>query len=107
MTGRPELTLMWEDGSKEMVRVSEGQTVLEAAEAADIALPFGCRTGACATCVGWLIHGTVSYDRQPRALKRRHRTSGYVLCCIARPQTDCRIEVGTHVQSELVSNPWK
>jgi ferredoxin len=107
MTDRPELTFTWQDGRTKTVRANEDQTVLEAAEAADISLPFGCRTGACSTCVGRLVTGTVSYTRPPRALKSRHRVAGYVLCCIARPETDCRIEVGTRVQSELVSNPWK
>jgi len=107
MTARRELTLTWQDGRTETVQAHEGLTVLEAAEAADIGLPFGCRTGACSTCVGRLISGSISYARPPRALKSRHRSAGYVLCCVARPQTDCRIEVGTHVQSELVSNPWK
>ena len=107
MTARPELTLTWQDDRRETIQASEGQTVLDAAESADIDLPFGCRTGACASCVGRLITGTVSYARPPRALKPRHRTARYILCCIARPQTDCRIAVGTHLQSELVADPWK
>lgn len=107
MTDRPELALTWRDGHTETTRANADQTVLEAAEAAAIGLPFGCRTGACSTCVGRLVAGTVAYSRPPRALKSRHRTSGYILCCIARPLTDCHIEVGPHVQSELVSNPWK
>lgn len=98
---------MWQDGCRKTIRADEGQTVLEAAESANVSFPFGCRTGACASCVGRLITGTISYVRPPRALKSRHRTAGYTLCCIARPQTDCRIEVGAHVQSELVTNPWR
>lgn len=101
------LTLTWRDGREETVLASGGETVLEAAETASVDLPFGCRTGACATCVGQLIDGNVSYDRPPRALKSRHVQAGYVLCCIARPRTDCRLVVGADVQTELVSNPWR
>ncbi|RYJ13510.1 2Fe-2S iron-sulfur cluster binding domain-containing protein [Halogeometricum borinquense] len=107
MASRHTLTLTRRSGREETTRASEDETILEAAESADISLPFGCRTGACATCVGRLIDGNISYDRPPRALKTRHIESGYVLCCIARPRTDCRIEIGPEVQAELVSNPWK
>ncbi|AFK20971.1 2Fe-2S iron-sulfur cluster binding domain-containing protein (plasmid) [Haloferax mediterranei ATCC 33500] len=107
MATRHDLTLTWRDGREETVPASENETVLEAAESAGIGLPFGCRTGACATCVGRLIDGAILYDRPPRALKTRHIEAGYVLCCIARPRTDCRIEVGADVQTDLVSNPWK
>ncbi|WP_458209914.1 2Fe-2S iron-sulfur cluster-binding protein [Haladaptatus sp. NG-SE-30] len=102
-----DLALEWRTGREETVRASESETILEAAESASVGLPFGCRTGACSTCVGQLIDGDISYDRSPRALKVRHSTAGYLLCCIARPRSDCRIIVGSLVQAELVSNPWK
>lgn len=38
---------------------AEGQTVLEAAEAAGWALPYSCRKGACSTCEGTLVEGRV------------------------------------------------
>jgi ferredoxin len=82
-------------------------SVLEAAERAGIGLPFGCRTGACATCTGRLLDGTVVHRRPPRALKQRHRDDGYVLTCVAVPETDCTLEVGGDVHTDLVSNPWK
>ncbi|MFC4245928.1 2Fe-2S iron-sulfur cluster-binding protein [Natribaculum luteum] len=102
-----EVTLTWRDGRRETVRATEAQTILEAAEARAVGLPFGCRTGACATCTGRVADGRVTHDREPRALKPRHLERGYVLCCIARPRTDCRIEVGADVRTAMVSNPWK
>ncbi|MFD1645988.1 2Fe-2S iron-sulfur cluster-binding protein [Haloarchaeobius litoreus] len=107
MAPTPTLTLLWRDGSEEAVRASGESTVLEAAESAAIGLPFGCRTGACGTCAGRSVEGTVQYNRPPRALKTRHSEAGYLLCCIARPLTDCQIEVGADVRAEMVSNPWK
>jgi ferredoxin len=107
MHTRHALTLMWRDGREETVRSVEDQTILDAAESAGVSLPFGCRTGACATCVGRLIEGNVSYERPPRALKPRHIEAGFALCCIAYPRIECRIEVGADLHTELVPNPWK
>jgi ferredoxin len=104
---RHELTLTWREGRERSVPANADETVLEAAESADVSLPFGCRTGACSTCVGRLLEGAIAYERPPRALKPRHIEAGYVLCCIARLGRDSRIRVGTDVQSGLVSNPWK
>ena len=117
------VTLAWDDGRTETVEVG-ADPVLDAAEAAGIGLPFGCRTGACGTCTGRVVAGSgragdregsdggsgddpVEHVRPPRALKDRHLDSGYVLTCIARPCGDCRIRVGSDVAGELVENPWK
>lgn len=102
-----DVHLVRRDGREETVRVAEDETVLAAAERADVTLPFGCLTGACATCTGRLLDGELDHVRPPRALKARHLEEGYVLLCIARPRSDCRIAVGADVKTELVSNPWK
>lgn len=102
-----DIALSWRDGHETRISVAEDETVLEGAERAGVALPFGCRTGACATCTGKLTDGELVHAREPRALKERHLEAGYVLLCVAEPRSDCRIEVGADVQAELVSNPWK
>ncbi len=99
--------LDWRNGKTERIRVTDAESVLDAAEREGVGLPFGCRIGACATCTGRLLSGEVEHERQPRALKSEFLADGYVLLCIARPKTDCRIEVGTGVHSDLVTNPWK
>lgn len=102
-----DLALTWRGGREETVPADEDETVLEAAESAGVAIPFGCRTGACGTCAGRLVEGDASHRRPPRALRSGHLRDGYVLCCIATPETDCRVEVGADVHARLVSNPWK
>jgi len=94
-------------GGESVVEVGPDEAVLEAAERTGLGLPFGCRRGACATCTGRLLAGDVTHRREPRALKARHLRDGYVLTCIAVPQSDCRIEVGADVGSDLVENPWR
>lgn len=101
------LRLVWPDGGSDAVVAVGGQSILEAAETAGVALPFGCRTGACATCTGRLLEGSVTHRRAPRALKCRHLESGYILTCVAQPESDCRLAVGSDVAAELVSNPWE
>lgn len=107
MTGPHDLALTWPDGGETSVRASGDETVLDAAEAAGIALPFGCRTGVCGTCTAQLVEGTVEHCQPPRALSDRHRDDGYLLSCIARPRSDCRLTVGAGVRAALGSNPWR
>ena len=107
MTAR-EVRLEWRDGDRtETLSVAEDQTILGAAGAAGVGLPFGCKTGACGTCTARLLEGDVDHRRPPRALKEWHLDEGYVLACIATPATDARLEVGAAVQADLVPNPWK
>ncbi|MFC4357088.1 2Fe-2S iron-sulfur cluster-binding protein [Halobium salinum] len=99
--------LRWRSGREERIAVDADETVLDAADAADVALPFGCRTGACGTCTGQVVAGELAHRRPPRALKGRHLDAGYALLCIAEPRADSEVEVGTDVAADLVSNPWK
>lgn len=101
------LDFRWGRGHEASVDAAPEETVLEAAERNGVALPFGCRTGACGTCAGRLAAGDVRYRRPPRALKGHQVRDGFVLTCVARPHADCRFDVGTDVQSRLASNPWK
>ena len=103
----PELVLVRADGREATVEAEPGESVIEAVERADEHVPFGCLTGACGTCTAELLDGEVRYRRAPRALKARHIEAGYVLACVAVPETDCRLRVGASVQAELVPNPWK
>lgn len=110
MSGDPathSVVLVSADGRERRIQVPEDRSILDAAEDAGAALPFGCRTGACATCAAQLVEGAVEHRRPPRALKPRHLEEGYVLACVAEPRADCRLRVGSDVAGELVSNPWR
>lgn len=107
MTTRHAVTLCWRDGRESTLSVAADETVVDAAEAAGVCPPYGCLYGACGTCTGRLLEGSVEHVAEPRALKPRHREAGYVLLCVAEPREDSRIEVGARVQADLVPNPWK
>ena len=68
---------------------AEGQTVLEAAEAAGWALPYSCRKGACSTCEGTLVEGRVD-ARGQGALAGPAQG---VRFCQAKPRSDLTIAV--------------
>ncbi|MCX5747459.1 MAG: 2Fe-2S iron-sulfur cluster-binding protein [Proteobacteria bacterium] len=68
-----------------------GLTVLEAAEACGVAIPFECRSGICGQCKTRLVAGQVSMEVAD-ALTPAERARGLVLACQARPTTDVVID---------------
>ena len=70
------------------------ETVLQAAMRADLMIPYGCRNGACGTCKGRILAGTVDYGPvQPTTLTEEDKRNGLALFCCARPLEDVTIEV--------------
>ncbi len=89
-----------------IVGVSEDEFLLDALEDTGLRLPYGCRFGACLTCAASLLEGQVDqYGGRSFALRPQQEDDGYVLLCVARPLTDCVIDVGT--RPELYVNPFK
>lgn len=73
--------------------VETGETVLEAAQRAGIALPYSCRAGVCGSCKATLLQGQCSYPRNPPlALSGTPPRQHAVLLCQAVPCTDLLIE---------------
>jgi CDP-4-dehydro-6-deoxyglucose reductase len=70
------------------------ETVLQAAMRADLMIPYGCRNGACGTCKGRILEGSVDFGaHQPTTLTDDEKRRGIALFCVARPQSDLVIEV--------------
>ena len=68
-------------------------TVLGAAIKAGIGLPYGCKNGACSSCKGKVLSGTVSHKAyQQRALTPEEKDQGYALFCCATASEDLVIE---------------
>ena len=68
-------------------------------------LPYGCKYGGCITCAAKLIKGDV-HQRAQVALNNRQINDGYVILCVARPLTDCTIEIGVESHDKLYRNPF-
>jgi CDP-4-dehydro-6-deoxyglucose reductase len=80
--------------SNHWFRCDDGDSVLSAALAADLLLPYGCRNGACGTCKGRILSGEVDYGaHQASTLTADEKKLGLALFCVARPTTDLVIEV--------------
>ena len=70
------------------------ETVLQAAMRADLMIPYGCRNGACGSCKGRVLEGTVDFGpHQPSTLSDDEKRRGLALFCVARPLSDLVIEV--------------
>ena len=69
------------------------ETVLGAAIRAGIGLPYGCKNGACGSCKGKIVAGSVEHKAyQQRALSDEEKANGYVLFCCATATADLTIE---------------
>lgn len=70
-----------------------GETILEAAIRQEVHLPYSCRDGACGTCKGLVLHGSVDYGiHQADALSEQEKRAGKALFCCATPLSDLEIE---------------
>jgi CDP-4-dehydro-6-deoxyglucose reductase len=68
-------------------------TVLEAALREGYVLAYSCRNGACGTCKGKVLEGTVDYGvYQADTLQETDRQQGLALFCQAKPLSDLTIE---------------
>src|SRR6185312_16831115 len=74
------------DGIRHRFPVVADQSIIEAAEAAGLDLPYSCRGGMCCSCRARLVAGkaemAVNYSLQPWEID-----AGFILTCQARPLT--------------------
>ena len=72
------------------------QTVLEAALAAGLLFPYGCRDGACGACKAQVLNGSIEPGKtSDGALSNEERAEGFALLCQARPTSDLVLNVRT------------
>jgi len=77
-------------------QVEDGEAVLAAALRQGFVLPYGCKNGACGSCKGKILSGSVDYGvYQHKALTDEEKSQGKALFCQAKPLTDLVIEART------------
>jgi naphthalene 1,2-dioxygenase ferredoxin reductase component len=88
------------------VSVEIGQTILEAALAAGVPYPHGCRSGNCGACKSRLESGEVEMTPYSEfALSAAERQDGLILACRAVPWSD--VEIAWLDADEVIVHPLR
>ncbi len=72
---------------REIIFRKQQPSILDAAAAAGLEVPFSCTSGVCGTCRAKLLEGEVRMERN-FALDKAEVAAGFVLCCQAHPLTE-------------------
>ena len=91
--------------NKAEFKVASNLPLLDSLENHKLSLPYGCRYGGCISCAAKLISGKVDVGTGV-ALNKRQLNAGYILLCVAKPRSDCTLNIGVDSHDMLYENPF-
>ena len=92
-----KITVITPDDTHEL-ECADDQYILDAIDDAGIDIAYSCRAGACSSCAGKIISGTIDQEEQS-FLDDDQIDSGFALLCVTYPTSDVTVE--THKEEEL------
>ncbi|GAA0246710.1 2Fe-2S iron-sulfur cluster-binding protein [Haladaptatus pallidirubidus] len=84
-------------GTGEEIAVSDKQTILKACIEEGIAQEYSCRVGMCLACSAEIVEGKVTQPAARGLTEEEAET--YALTCMARPQSDLKLDRGKYPPS--------
>ncbi|MDF2939607.1 MAG: 2-polyprenylphenol hydroxylase / CDP-6-deoxy-delta-3,4-glucoseen reductase [Gammaproteobacteria bacterium] len=78
-------------GTNQEFTCNPGETVVDAAQNANIDIPFSCHSGICQTCKGHVYSGDYTYgDIEP--MVELDESQAEILLCCAQPKSDMVVD---------------